>query len=651
MSKDVRFVGGAKRGLKLERLFWMLAIIPFSSAMAGQITLAWDPSPETNVVAYRIYYGVAARTYTNTIQVGKVTTATVSNLVAGVPYFFAATAVDDVGLESDYSDEVSGTIPLPNQPPTLAPLTDLVIEENAGQQTVNLTGITSGATNENQTLTVTATSSNPALIPTPTVNYTSPSTTGSLRFTPTPYAFGVATITVTVNDGAASNNVTSRSFTVTVRSVNQPPTLNPLSDLVLLENAGQQTVNLAGISSGATNENQTLTVTASSSDPGLIPNPTVTYTSPSATGSLRFTPVPYAFGVATITVTVNDGGASNNIVTRSFQVTVMPVNQAPTLGALTDLVLEENAKEQVVNLTGITSGATNENQTLTVTASSSDPGLIPNPTVSYTSPATTGSLRFTPVPYAFGVATITVTVNDGGASNNIASRTFKVTVNSVNQAPTLDALSDLVLNENAGQQTVTLTGISSGAPNENQTLTVTASSSNKSLIPNPTVTYTSPNTTGTIRFTPATGASGSSVITVSVNDGGASNNVVTRTFTVTVNHVNEPPVISLIPDVTVGVGLAVAPIAFTVSDAETAAASLTLSASSDNPTLLRNAAIVFGGSSTNRTVTLTPETGRTGSANVTITVSDGTDSASRTFRFTVRAKPAAPGNLRIAQVE
>jgi hypothetical protein len=123
------------------------------------------------------------------------------------------------------------------------------------------------------------------------------------------------------------------------------------------------------------------------------------------------------------------------------------------LGALTDLVLEENAKEQVVNLAGISSGATNENQTLTVTASSSDPGLIPNPTVTYTSPATTGSLRFTPVPYAFGVATITVTVNDGGASNNIASRTFKVTVNSVNQAPTLDALSDLVLNENAGQQT------------------------------------------------------------------------------------------------------------------------------------------------------------------------------------------------------
>ena len=67
--------------------------------------------------------------------------------------------------------------------------------------------------------------------------------------------------------------------------------------------------------------------------------------------------------------------------------------------------------------------------------------------------------------------------------------------------------------------------------------------------------------------------------------------------------------------------------------------------------LLLPAAILFGGSSTNRTVTLAPEGGRTGSANVTITVSDGTDTASRTFRFTVRAKPAAPANLRLAKVE
>jgi hypothetical protein len=59
------------------------------------------------------------------------------------------------------------------------------------------------------------------------------------------------------------------------------------------------------------------------------------------------------------------------------------------------------------------------------------------------------------------------------------------------------------------------------------------------------------------------------------------------------------------------------------------------------------AGIVFGGSNSNRTVTVTPETGQTGIANVTITVSDGTDTANSVFQLSVRPRPAAPGDLRI----
>ena len=43
-------------------------------------------------------------------------------------------------------------------------------------------------------------------------------------------------------------------------------------------------------------------------------------------------------------------------------------------------------------------------------------------------------------------------------------------------APTLDSISNLTVGVNSGPQLVNLTGISSGAPNENQTLTVTTSS-------------------------------------------------------------------------------------------------------------------------------------------------------------------------------
>ena len=118
-----------------------------------------------------------------------------------------------------------------------------------------------------------------------------------------------------------------------------------------------------------------------------------------------------------------------------------------------------------MNLSGISGGAGNAAQTLTVTASSSNTGLIPNPSVSYTSPNATGSLSFTPVANNYGTATITVTVNNGGASNNIVTQTFTVTVNAVNQPPTLNAIGNVSVNENAGVQTVNLSGISGGAGN------------------------------------------------------------------------------------------------------------------------------------------------------------------------------------------
>src|SRR5690606_22521692 len=99
------------------------------------------------------------------------------------------------------------------------------------------------------------------------------------------------------------------------------------------------------------------------------------------------------------------------------------------------------------------------------------------------SPSTTGSLVLHLVANASGTALISVQVNDNEASNNIIVRTFTVTVNPVNDPPTLNSLANVTVDEDAGAQTVQLSGISSGAPDENQTLTVTATSSNPSLIP------------------------------------------------------------------------------------------------------------------------------------------------------------------------
>jgi len=61
-----------------------------------------------------------------------------------------------------------------NDVPTLSDPADAAISEDALLQTVPLSGIAMGAANEGQTLTVTASSGNTAIIPHPTVTYTSP---------------------------------------------------------------------------------------------------------------------------------------------------------------------------------------------------------------------------------------------------------------------------------------------------------------------------------------------------------------------------------------------------------------------------------------------------------------------------------------------
>ena len=174
-----------------------------------------------------------------------------------------------------------------------------------------------------------------------------------------------------------------------------------------------QVVGLTGIGSGAPDEVQTLTITATSSNPSLIPDPSVTYTSPNATATLTLTPNTNTSGTATISVTVRDGQPLNNSVTRSFTVTVAPGNQAPTIAAISDLSINEDAALQTVPLTGLGPGATNEAQSLAISATSSNPALIPNPAVSYANPNTSGTLTFTPAPNGYGSATITVTVDDG----------------------------------------------------------------------------------------------------------------------------------------------------------------------------------------------------------------------------------------------
>jgi fibronectin type 3 domain-containing protein len=76
-----------------------------------QISLVWDPNIEPDLEGYKCYYGLNSRDYTHTVVVGNQTVCTVTDLKPGETYYFAVTAYNTVGLESDYSEEIIYTIP------------------------------------------------------------------------------------------------------------------------------------------------------------------------------------------------------------------------------------------------------------------------------------------------------------------------------------------------------------------------------------------------------------------------------------------------------------------------------------------------------------------------------------------------------------
>lgn len=169
-----------------------------------------------------------------------------------------------------------------------------------------------------------------------------------------------------------------------------------------------------------------------------------------------------------------------------------------------------------------------------------------------------------------------------------------------------------------------------------ENLILTAESSNEAIIANFDIVVSGTASNRTIRYT--AGAAGNVTITLSVTD---EHGQTTRTsFAVTVLPDNTPPVISSFTNYHTYVNTPLGPIAFLVGDAESAAGDLTLSAVSSNPEVIADAEITFGGSGSNRTVSVSPVPAVSGNAVITVTVTDpGGLMASR--QFAVMILPSA----------
>jgi hypothetical protein len=107
-------------------VFPVLFLYLSSAAMAADVSLAWDPSPSSNISGYKLYMGNASGNYGAPITIGNQTTYRVADLVAGT-WYFAVTAFDVEGNESDFSNEVSHTVVpavVDTTPPTIRGVSD-----------------------------------------------------------------------------------------------------------------------------------------------------------------------------------------------------------------------------------------------------------------------------------------------------------------------------------------------------------------------------------------------------------------------------------------------------------------------------------------------------------------------------------------------
>ena len=331
---------------------------------------------------------------------------------------------------------------------------------------------------------------------------------------------------ITANDGGALNNLFSQAFTLEIEPVddqgrNDPPNV-VLSTAVLTldEDFGSASITVVSSDDGD-GTNQPLTYSISPNNIGFA-----TVSIDSNSGAITLSSVDNQFGQATLFVTVDDSAPEDNLSIIQVVVRARAVNDVPAFTlSQTALTLDEDFGSATVNVASSDDGD-NGVQTLSYTISTMNVGFA-----TLTIDSASGEVRLSSVLDAIGSAAITVTVDDSSAANNVATQTFTLTVNEVNDPPVF-ALSTavLTLNEDFGTNTGISVVSANDGDNGDQVITYRINPTNTGF-----ATLAIDAQTGEVTISSVANGFGSAVITViAEDDGGGDTNQSTQTFMLTV---------------------------------------------------------------------------------------------------------------------
>ena len=517
-----------------------------------------------------------------------------------------------------------------NQKPTITPdLPDVALAPNVATGDIAFT-VADAETTDLTTLTVTATSSDKTVAADPVVTV---GAAGARTIKVTPVADkadGETTITVTVKDDKGAEATDTFKFTID-QTKNTAPTITEIADQTIAPTGktGDLTFTV-----GDAGDNPTpvanLKVAAVSSDLNVVEATGIVIAGDGAEKTITVTPKAgqTAKATATITVTVTDANLGKKDET--FTVTVDPdADAAPTLADIADQTTTTGTATSPIPLT-ITDDL-KQVADLDVTATSSNATLLPASGV-VVSTGATRTVTLTPAAGQVGESTITVEVKDG---KNTTTKTFKLTVSAPADTvpPTISPIADQPTKTGVATAAIPFTIADDKA--DLAAIVPTVTSSNTTVLPDTGIVLGGSGANRTITLTPAAGQNGTSKVTIKISDG---TNEDTEEFNFVVSaEENNAPTISPIGNRATTPGTATPAISFTIADDKTDLTTITPSGTSSNTTLLPDTGISFGGTGANRTVTLTPAAGQTGTATVTIKISDGALEATESFDLVVDA--------------
>ena len=309
---------------------------------------------------------------------------------------------------------------------------------------------------------------------------------------------GVVTIEYTISDGHGGTD--TAQVTLTITAVNDSPVA--VDDTASVTEDGSVTVTV--LTNDSDVDGDVLTVTMASTDNGSVVvnnGTTVTYT-----------PVANVNGEATFTYTISDGFSGTD--TATVTVVIVAINDAPVANNDQANVSEDSS----VIVNALANDADIDGDTLIITDATANSGTV---TVN-----SDGNIVYTPLPNFVGTAIITYTISDGNGGEATAQIT--VTVENVNDAPTLEG-GEVSTNQDTP---LSINVLSNANDIDGDTLTIASAEAT-----NGTVEIVN----GVVTFTPADGFHGTATITVCVAD--QSGAQACATYTVTVIDTNDAPVV------------------------------------------------------------------------------------------------------------